>query len=156
MLYNVRLCEEVIKCRLIFYLNCLLGIWKIFHITASAVYAVYTFVALLDFAEEFVTLEFEHHEFLLKLKLKRCGYLPAFLSFFFSSISLDIAVTWFLANCCNKLYYNTFTQLKFPHQVLCPLKLYNFHNKINSTVALQIYHTILPMDKKAETSYILK
>jgi hypothetical protein len=23
-------------------------------------------------------------------------------------------------------------------------------------VALQIYHTILPMDKKAETSYILK
>jgi len=48
------------------------------------------------------------------------------------------------------------SQLKLLHQVLCPLKLYNFHNKINSTVAIHIYHTMLPMDIRAQTSCILK
>jgi hypothetical protein len=55
-------------------------------------HAVYTFVALLDFAEEFVTLEFEHHEFLLTLKLKRCGYLLAFSHSFTTTTMIMIIV----------------------------------------------------------------
>jgi hypothetical protein len=70
-------------------------------------------VALFDCAEEFVTLEFEHHEFLLTLKLKRCGYLPAFSHSFTTTIIIIIIVviniwhagTTFLGYCHNKIKY---------------------------------------------------
>jgi hypothetical protein len=78
------------------------------HITASAVYAVYTFVALLDCAEEFVTLEFEHHEFHLTFRLKRWGYLPPFSHSFTIIVVIVVIIVWhagttFLGYCHTKI-----------------------------------------------------